>query len=233
MERIMYLQEDTSQGQVNVSFDNVYGLGFNLSGGMDSGTLLYTLCESMTAQKDFFPIYCVTACNSTDVFGAYHAGLVFNFVKRKFTKVELYHHVDYSMLTGRSKISRKNKLLFKLYEEEKINANTDGVTRNPMSDDFIFVTPNNEFTIPETKRDAEMPLITKFPRFVLYRPWNILDKKGVREIAERKGIKDKLLSITRSCTDIKKHRCNNCWWCQERKWAYPEEKQSRIQRVLK
>lgn len=229
----MYIKEETSQGVVYLEFKNVKGLGLNLSGGIDSATLLYVVCKSMTEQNEQFPIYCITACNSTDIYGAYHSGLVFNFIKRRFTKLDLHHIVDYSMMTGKFKIDRKNKIIKKLYSENKINAYTEGITKNPLSNDFNFINPQEKYTPPEDKRDKEIESITKFNMLTRYRPWSNIDKKGINEIASNNGIKHKLLLITRSCTHKKIHKCNKCWWCQERLWAFPEEKRSRIQRILK
>mgnify|MGYP000055184135 FL=1 len=228
----MYLKETTSQGVIEIDLHGITGLGFLVSGGMDSATLLYTLCESMTLQNQYIPMYCISACNSTDVFGAYHAGLVINFCQRKFPNVVIEHIVDYSLLTGKYKIERKRKVLAKLYSSKKITAHIDGVTMNPKAD-FVYEHINPKCTPPEEKRNTPLPIRLHRNGRQLIRPWGKLDKKGVREIAEKKRIKDKLLAITRSCTDIHYHVCGQCWWCQERKWAYPEEKKSRIQRVLR
>jgi hypothetical protein len=147
----------------------------------------------------------------------------------------MYHQVDYSMGSGKNKVDRQNRAIAKLYKEGKINANMDAVTRNPKTDDFVFVPPEGPYTLPVDFRNNNIQLIRRYvfddETFRLIRPWSSLDKKAIREIADSKKITTKLLLITRSCTDIQHHTCGKCWWCQERAWAYPEEKEGRIRRV--
>jgi len=57
-------------------------------------------------------------------------------------------------------------------------------------------------------------------------PFMTVDKRFLYEIYEQEGLLDTLFPITRSCeaysdaTNDYTTPCEHCWWCKERKWAF-------------
>ncbi len=55
-----------------------------------------------------------------------------------------------------------------------------------------------------------------------YNPFRNINKQRIRDIYEELGLLDTLYPLTFSCEsmlDVQEH-CGDCWWCEERKWAF-------------
>lgn len=217
----MNLQIETSQDKIDIPLDAELGYCLNVSGGIDSGTLLYCICKTMTDHNKFKPVYAITTQNKNDKACGYHAQLVIDFVRRKFPKVKIEHILVSSFLGGEHKASKSNRIVYDLYQDKKIDIYFDGVTRNPIDDSFKFTAPDKRYVERISVRDKPLKReITYFYGLKRIRPWSNLDKRGIREITDKYNISIKLLLLTKSCTDGKMYECGTCWWCSERKWAY-------------
>lgn len=212
----------TSQGIVYIPIEQYKGFGLSLSGGIDSASLLYCMLEYMHKNSINRPFYCVTTLNRSDPTAAYHAQLVLNFVKRRFP-IEVEHIIVSSMLRGGNKISLANNIFKKLVNEGKIDCIISGVTANP-KDNFQFVPPAKQYVKPMNHRDDDQWTIKEENNLTRLQPYAKIDKRAICEITEQKNIKEKLLMITKSCTDEVKYECLECWWCQERAWGFNYKK---------
>ena len=56
----------------------------------------------------------------------------------------------------------------------------------------------------------------------LSQPFADLTKDKIIQLGFDLGIANEIAPITHSCTELDRGRCNNCWWCKEREWAFKE-----------
>ena len=117
----MNLQIETSQDKIDIPLDAELGYCLNVSGGIDSGTLLYCICKTMTDHNKFKPVYAITTQNKNDKACGYHAQLVIDFVRRKFPKVKIEHILVSSVLSGAHKASKSDRIVYDLYQDKKID----------------------------------------------------------------------------------------------------------------
>jgi len=218
----------TTQDKIEIPLEKYKGLSFELSGGIDSATLLYIIAEYIQKNKLDLKIYAITVPNKTDGMAAYHALLVLDFIKRRFPNVYIEHIIKATIRSGGAKKYFNNKELDRLFREGKTQGHVHGVTANPPEDsDFKFIEPDRYYIKPLLDRTADQPKINTIKinglEFDFLRPFGNIDKKGVCEITEIKKIKTKLLLITKSCTDKIEYQCGKCWWCQERAWGFDIE----------
>jgi len=218
----------TTQDTIEIPLEKYKGLSFELSGGIDSATLLYIIAEYIQKNKLDLKIYAITVPNKTDETAAYHAMLVIDFIKRRFPDVYIEHTIKPTMRTGGAKNYFNNKVRHKLFEEGKIQGHVHGVTANPPEDsNFKFIEPDRYYIKPMLDRTSNQPKLKTMKLenidFDFLTPFGNIDKKGVCEITEIKNIKTKLLLITKSCTDKIEYQCGKCWWCQERAWGFDIE----------
>ena len=54
----------------------------------------------------------------------------------------------------------------------------------------------------------------------LTQPFAELTKDKIVQLAFDIGTAHEIAPITHSCTELDRGRCNNCWWCKEREWAF-------------
>lgn len=55
-----------------------------------------------------------------------------------------------------------------------------------------------------------------------YAPFFNIDKSKIAEMYRYYGLMDTLFPLTRSCESLtlREGHCGECWWCEERKWAF-------------
>lgn len=104
-----------------------------------------------------------------------------------------------------------------------------GVTKNPpkgilpQSDES-----HRDVNHPNSLKDSSATVVFTDPQnpfIVYYEPFRNSDKRITLWLANKYGILEDLLPITRSCeggeieTENFTKECMQCWWCLERKWA--------------
>jgi len=57
--------------------------------------------------------------------------------------------------------------------------------------------------------------------FVGY-PFADMTKDQTVQLGFDLGIAEEIMPITHSCTEQDRGRCNSCWWCKEREWAFDQ-----------
>jgi tRNA(Ile)-lysidine synthase TilS/MesJ len=187
----------TSQDTIEFDFKEYKGLAISLSGGIDSATLLYCLAEYISIEKLDIKLYPMTVTSRHDVVASHAAGLVVNFIKKRFSNVVIEHIIRYTTLGGDFKKDVVNRIVTELYAKEMIQAFIDGVTKNP-DNTFNFIPPNEHYSTREEYREVDIPKLIIFrDGQTLFRPFAGINKKGVCEITEQKNITKRLLLMTR------------------------------------
>jgi len=198
----------------NVEIDLYDNIGVSISGGADSAILSYILMKHTTNPIHFFTIAVeekkfVTIKHSVDV------------IKKCIEltgNLNVFHHIKYV-----SKYNREEYHNF--LTENVINGTVDIVYSATTS--IPSIKDLNSF---KNKLDIEIirrrfPLIKKSfysNENKLYHPFINLDKKFIKELYQEFNVVNELFSLTRSCESfsIFDQHCGECWWCEERKWAF-------------
>ena len=102
----------------------------------------------------------------------------------------------------------------KYQEDGFIDIIYTGLTSNPdvelKYDDTKISSRNRESKSKDTLDDNNF-----------YAPFINHDKKKIAEIYDKFNLLDSLFPLTYSCVNSKTIiHCDNCWWCEERKWAF-------------
>ena len=166
-----------------------------VSGGMDSGLLLYT-CMTVKAEENFnTEIAVITVPRFDD--SAVHSRRIVNWIESKFPyKISvresgnpMAHH---SLQTWSGAVENFGKF----------NLILMGCTTNPPN------LPNG-------------PLRPRVARKDVFQPFYNLTKKDTVRLAIEAGLTD-LMELSHTCTESKLLRCGQCWQCKERAWGFEE-----------
>lgn len=222
-----------------------------LSGGFDSAVMLYTIAFLLNENNLSPSIYPLTVRKinnpnndpAMDKANPYPVvDTILDYVKDKFPNLDVKPtqrlDVDNWWLdndTGKIYSNAQDELLLKIIKDYNLDTDVvsyNGVTKNP--DVHIGEEKHN----PEKNR--QVPLIIGAianSRSVYHNtkqfgheiePFRNFDKRIVFSLADRFGILQDMLSITRSCEGLREATDNFtttcktspiCWWCYEREWA--------------
>jgi len=179
-----------------IKTDNSKKYGILLSGGLDSAILLYLLIKNNPSiNLQTFTI------DKSD--GAYlYADPVIDHFNRKFS------------LSIPKTIKVGDPTVF--HRQQSVTAVKDIFEQYPVDHLFIGINQNP----PELAKLSGAPVRDKQslnPR-ILY-PFVDLYKHNILEIMYDNQQQD-LIDITHSCTERQHGRCNICWQCKERAWAF-------------
>lgn len=104
-----------------------------------------------------------------------------------------------------------------------------GITRNPPKD------ITDKFKLPTTEEVRNPNLENKeilIRNNTVYTPYINVDKRTIKRIYDEENLMNTLFDTTRSCEydltssyfdiipDPGMEHCGECWWCQERQWAF-------------
>jgi 7-cyano-7-deazaguanine synthase in queuosine biosynthesis len=184
-----------------------------LSGGADSAILFYIL---MLYSEEPIKVYtCGSVNNNRQApITAYN---IINACLKRMDRRDVYQHVYYvdsklsnSMFEVTNELTKNDEIVYLAF------------TNTP--DDDVLETFKHE-NVLYNDRDPKIknkPLYgTHNLRY--YRPLINHNKKDVYKIYKELDALDWLFPITMSCesntVDPSKH-CDNCWWCEERRWAF-------------
>lgn len=192
-------------------------VGVSVSGGADSGLLLYIL---MKYGKFDIHVFTCASKEKNRVAPKVVTEVISKCIDLTNFKNRVYHHVHYvevqtyDALFGNIKIINNRLGLPVIYT---------GVTNNP--DEGTTSTFKNQNNGLGSIRDPSKikPTSYGFTKDTkIYTPMFNIDKTKVREIYDELGIRDVLFPITRSCesTTLTQGHCGDCWWCEERLWAF-------------
>ena len=124
----------------------------------------------------------------------------------------VFHHIHY--------VEQQTAENFFLYSHFKlIKVLYTAITRNPpkeVTDTFIEESTEDWERNPNQNRDLY------HRNNSIYTPFHRIDKKSISEMYAELGLLSSLFPLTRSCENnqITEGHCGECWWCEERKWAF-------------
>lgn len=181
---------------INTQSNKRYGL--LLSGGIDSAVLLYLLVKSnpsINLQPFTIP--------KTD--GAYlYADPIINHINQKFSlTIPNTTQVGNPTVHHRLQSTTAIQDIFKKYPVDYLFI---GINQNPPELNLLPGAP---------KRDTK----SNDPRIVF--PFVNLYKHNILEFMYSNNQTD-LVDLTHSCTEQQYGRCNKCWQCTERAWAFKQ-----------
>lgn len=195
-------------------------VAISVSGGIDSALLLYFL---MKYSKNH--IYITTCSNRSRHNRNARAAIDVVSVMSEVTGFNNFTHlIDYTgsslgnITCTESYKDIVGRALKKLHTESKIFFSYTGNTANPPQEvmsKFVYECGTEFDRDPNTIRDIYED--------IAIRPWTNINKRKIAEIAKNEGLTDILLRVSNSCeTDknMKEGHCEQCWWCQERYWAF-------------
>jgi hypothetical protein len=170
--------------------------GIMLSGGLDSAILLYLLIN----QEPLIKIQPFTI-DKTDGASRY-ADLLINHFNKKFSL-----SISKTIYVGDPTVhhrSQSTTAVIDIFNNHPVDQLFIGINQNPLELNHLPGAPN---------RDKK----SKDPRIIF--PFVDLYKTDIIKIMIKHGQED-LMSITHSCTEQSIGRCNKCWQCTERAWAF-------------
>jgi len=94
------------------------------------------------------------------------------------------------------------------------------VLENKMAD-VVYTAVNKYPSWMEPPADRVFTKDTEYEDIVR-QPFADLYKSDIVNLAFELGIANRIMYITHTCTEREHGRCNLCWWCKEREWAFSE-----------
>lgn len=210
-------------------------VGIWMSGGADSSLLCYLLAESIKVNN--LSIKIVPLSIDYKIPFQNIAVQVKNKIADLLDAHDIFlDHVVYyppDNVTWSSE-ELKNEFHVKNYEnfkQEKFQALFSGISTNPP----VEVQETFQWGIledVESKRGAGISKDTvrwflhnengTIYEFLELKPFFNINKKKIADIYKEKNLTDTLFPLTRSCEKIGTvtGHCGECWWCEERKWAF-------------
>jgi hypothetical protein len=181
---------------ITTQTDKKYGL--LLSGGIDSAILLYLLIKS-NANINLQPF----TIPKTD--GAYlYADPIINHFNQKF-KLSISKTIQVGDPTVHHRL-QSTTAIQDIFEKNPVDYLFVGINQNPLELNALPGAPQRD------KKSTDPRII--FPFVDLY-------KHNILEFMYADNQED-LIDITHSCTEQQVGRCNRCWQCTERMWAFKQ-----------
>ena len=197
-------------------------VGIMVSGGADSAILLYHL---MKHSKDKIHIFSL-GNNDKRRLNLSIATQVVEKCIQLTGNINIEHHINYC------ETQTLNSLLVmpkQFIEEKRIKIVYNGVTANPPKK----VLDTFKLKSLELDRDPNVERDVLSVDDIWYSPWTNIDKKIIASMFKEENLIETLFSITRSCAYDPTHHyfienvkdpgyghCGECWWCEEREWAF-------------
>jgi len=198
-------------------------VGINLSGGADSAILLYYL---MKHSKDKIHIFSLGNNDKRRVNISVATEVVEKCIQLT-GNINIAHHINYCETQTGDTVYVTPK---QFTEEKRVKIVYSGLTANPpkeVLDTFKLKSLELDDRAPNVNRDVLSLDDTK------YSPWANIDKRKIASMYKEENLIEKLFPITRSCEYDPTHHyfrddvkdpgaghCGECWWCEERYWAF-------------
>lgn len=171
-------------------------IGLFLSGGFDSTTLAYTVLDIISKNN-------------------YESKIVYYTVPR-YDDSELHSNRIVRWLNSRYSINTNIKIVGDpdLHHSQQV---ISGIKECLKEDSTVTL------FLGDTKNPDDLPngpirIVSKYD--YIYQPFIEYDKTITLQIANHFNIINDVSLISHTCTESKKIRCNKCWQCKERIWAF-------------
>ena len=212
---------------------NIYKgpIGISCSGGADSSLLLYLLMQYSSDKLHIF----TTGNNDRNRYNVIVANNIIEKCIQLTGNSNIEHHSSYCKTQTPENLWPKLQKYHVILNNEQnpINIIYTGLSANPpeeITNAFGMETTQTARNSNE-QRDT-LNIDESIPNKYWCTPWTNINKKVIAKMYKELNLLDSLFPITRSCEyeNIFEHlkdvpdpgigHCNNCWWCQERKWAF-------------
>lgn len=193
-------------------------IGVSCSGGADSTILLYHLMKHAKGTIHIF----TTGNNQRERYNVKVACEVVEKCIRLTGNTNIEHHISYCEVQSFDTLFPKLDFYLK---SGIIDMLYTGITANPPKE----VSDTFKLPVSEANRDGNSDLIHHNGK--VYTPWYNINKQEIAKMYDEELLKD-LFAITRSCEydptssyfdnieNPQDGHCGECWWCEERKWAF-------------
>jgi 7-cyano-7-deazaguanine synthase in queuosine biosynthesis len=196
-----------------IPFDNKI-IGLSISGGADSAVLAYYLMKNIKEPLHFFTYASEEKQNRT----VRNSIAVIEKCMSLTGKINIHHHIKYDKTQERDQ--------FLNYLVESVNKKIVDVmyTATTSSPPESVLETFHEQLSPDLKQRRDptqkKPLFSHFGK--LYHPFINIDKNIIAEMYKELNLLDSLFPLTSSCESLSLStgHCGQCWWCQERFWAF-------------
>ena len=185
-------------------------VGVLCSGGADSSLVLYLL-----AKYSKYPIHVFTLANTEkNLSNLPNISNVLQWIIKQTNNINIFHHTFFAKTQTQIELA-KYPLLF--IQEKKIQSLYIGDTCYP-PDDINRSFTDNDF---QQSKDRAYGVQRQAKHGVFYYPFTNHTKKKIAEVYVYEDVLE-LFHLTRSCEspESPNTHCGECWWCQERKWAF-------------
>ena len=212
----------------------IENIGLSLSGGMDSALILWCLVEMLRGREHLGKDVKIWCTHGYDIFKApVHDGAVqthsYKAAQRVLNWVK-WHHKDTTMIQPLHVFAYEKKS--KISKEAMHHANYEYI-KHRYKVPFIIRGVTQGFGIPRNldrkggdKGEKELIEISK-STWIL--PFGAVDKKFIAYQYKHFGL-HALTKITESCIEIPP--CKECWWCDERYWAFGDYDGGQKKRIV-
>jgi hypothetical protein len=192
-------------------------IGVSISGGMDSTLLAYLLhdIKYKTNSEVSLKFFCVPRPDDSIV----HSQRIMNYIDNHFNQPP---SMIYSV--GRGDLHHTEQVksgIKEAIQTHDLDILLSGVTKNPESCDPPEYLPNYKYDYFKDLDGTPYngPVRIKSTHQKIINPFWDITKEEIVKLIKELDLMD-IPTITHTCTGSKSLRCNQCWQCCERAWAF-------------
>ena len=233
-----YIFQDTNSEQVvDLTVPSKYKkIAVNCSGGADSSILLYALAKYIKDNSLDTKLSVLTC--STDVKDRWtgrKAELVTNYIIESIGSGIIDMHYIY--FRERPQTEDFHAIESALFADGRADLIVSGITCNPPNGETVENINGEVVDLAigamanRNGNEHQVWHISTEGKGDFWSPFSNVDKRFVARLYDEFGVRDELLSLTRSCEKktpldqkfdpmFEETTCGICWWCLERKWAF-------------
>jgi NH3-dependent NAD+ synthetase len=173
-------------------------IGLFISGGFDSSTLAYLICDIIADQKLTIDLNIITIPRYDDSWR--HSENIIVWLEQKF-QIKLNH-----LCVGNPN----------LHHSEQVKSGIEFMRKLDPAMLLILADTRN----PPNELQDTGPVRIRSSSPLIYQPWFDLNKTEVIKLAQNLNVLNEIAKLSHTCTESIELRCNYCWQCQERRWAF-------------
>lgn len=206
-------------------------LGIWMSGGADSSLLCYLLAEKIISEQLDITIQPITIDYKRPFArkAVYVRQMIEQVLGAKdiFLKHLVYHPEDNKYWTRDELAEQFHIRNYENFKADKFQVLYSGITTNPPLDvqrNFKWgILPDVEEKRGEGVTKETVRYFQKEDKeFFEIKPFFNVNKKVIAQLYKDRKILSNIFPLTRSCEkiDTSDGHCGECWWCEERLWAF-------------
>lgn len=189
-------------------------IGISLSGGADSAILAYILMSNHPGMTYFYTLANIEkGCRN-----AFHATMVLNKLVELTGNTRVKHIINYAQQQTRETLF---SIAEKAVKDHSLVMFYMATTSTPPKDVLeTFKKTMDEDTFKRRRKEIYKGHYNKDK--TIYDPFMNIDKLQIKQLYQHYGVLDSIFPLTRSCESktILDTHCGECWWCEERQWAF-------------